>query len=97
MHALHVWHARPEYLATRASHAVIARCFFRAKWPLPAKIKLQDQTHRSIAGRTTGHQRLVFDVTMRPDGHYSLVWAGSVLRKWGSNAMHRPKHRPPDS
>lgn len=30
-------------------------------------------------------------------GHYSLVWAGSVLRKWASRAVDRPKYRPPDS
>lgn len=59
-HALRVWHARSQCLATRASHAVIARGFFRVTEPLPAKIKLRGSgvPHRSIAGRHDNPSRV---------------------------------------
>ncbi len=61
------------------------------------RVGIRNDVVRSPSRMLSRHQRPVFDMTMRPDGHYSLVWAGSVLRKWGSSVMHRPKYRPPVS
>lgn len=106
-HALHVWHARPECLATSASHAVIARRLSaqnslylrKSSFGVRRTAALQEARQidspsgmrtrrhwwtavvRSPSQTLNQHQRTVFGVTMRPDGHYSLVWAGSVRQK----------------